>query len=224
MSEIIEIKNGLVSLIDQTVIKQINLRTFKEELLTTLGSQTPILPKNTILFAQRQDARLYLLEQPPQQKTIHYKPEGKRTAREYNIAMPFVYFLCEFYPYALESLYVYFSPKQLVKKSDYLYYPALPNILDECKACLGDQRFSITSSTPEKIAKVLSFYWTSNFNTEADQFFEDKMPSEIKQPTAKTETYFDRWSRIPAEKICRLSWHKYKPLEEILTYVLGLHG
>lgn len=220
MSEIIEIKNGLVSLIEQSTVKQISLKTFKEELLSTLGAQTPILPRNTVLFAQKEDTRLYVLEQTPQQKTIHYKPERARQSRQFTIPLPYVYFLCEFQLYALENLYLYFSPKPLGEKSEWIYYPPLPNCFEDCRVCLGDFRFNVTSSIPSKITNVIEYYWQSNFNTEASYLYDNKMPQEIKRGTGHGETHFDSWARVEQERVFRLSWHKYKTMEEVLADVM----
>ena len=220
MAEIIEIKNGLVTLIEQSLVKQISLRTFKEELLSTLGAQTPILPRNTVLFAQKEDTRLYVLEQLPCSEIIHYKPERARQPRQYTLPVPYAYFVCKFVLYALENLYIYFSPKPLSDKSDMLYYPPLPNCFEEGRVCLGDYRFSVTSSIPSKITSVVDYFWKSNFNQEASYLYENMMPREIKDATESEEIYFDSWARIAPEKICQLSWKKYKGVEEVIADVL----
>jgi hypothetical protein len=221
--ETIEIANGVVKLVEREVVKSITLRAFKESILATMGFQTPLLPPGTVLYGHKEQKSLYVLEQPPAKRTIKHKKEARRNGApmEYAIPLPWVYFLAQFNNYALEDLLVFFRPERLMKVEEDLYYPALPNCFADCRVCLGDYRFDVTSSIPARVTSVMTFFWDSIFNLEASDLYLRKMPKEIKDLTQPGEEHFAGWERLPEGHACRASWAKYGPLDEVVKEILG---
>ncbi|MBI4232000.1 hypothetical protein HY605_02105, partial [Candidatus Peregrinibacteria bacterium] len=120
--ETIEITDGVVHLVEKRVIRSVYVKSFKEAIVATIGFRSPILPSNTILYAQKSSSSAYVLESPPSMRTIKHRGESNRI-KEYTIAIPYAYFIPVFKAYALEELYLFFSPKKVEKMDDVLYKP-----------------------------------------------------------------------------------------------------
>lgn len=220
--EAIEIADGQVKLVQKNVVKTVSIRDFKTSLLDRVGFRTQILPPGTVLYAQRDQMSLYVLEQPPGKRAIKHR-EGKKRGDtvEYTIPLPWVYFLAVFKTFALDSVYVFFRPSRLEDLDSDLFFAPLPNMDNNGLVCLGGFRFSVTSSLPSKVANLTGYYWGSTFNHDLSALYHDKMPREIRELTGEGEEFFAGWQKLPEDQACKAGWHAYKSLDEVLSEVLG---
>ncbi|MBI3098424.1 MAG: hypothetical protein HYY93_09315 [Planctomycetes bacterium] len=221
--ETIEIVDGVVRLVDRTVVKAVSLAHFKESLFSTMGFETPILPPGTVYFAQRRSRSVYVLEQEPCTRTIRYRPGRSGDTmepKEYTIPLPWTYFISVFQSFAMEELFVFFRRERVEQRRDELCFAPLPNLFDDGKVCLGDFRFDVTSAIPLRVAGVTGFFWSSIFNVEATVLYEHSMPREIME-RSEALNYLGGWSRLSLDEACRVGWLKAHSLGELVERALG---
>ena len=84
-------------------------------------------------------------------------------------------------------------------------------------------RFSVHGSLHNKVTKVMSYFYQSTFNDDLDSNYIQRMPEEIVREIRDGEERFKAWQRLTQNNVnpCSLSWHKYKPFEEILNDILS---
>jgi len=216
---VITIKDGIVTLSEEHVIRRVGLDAFKDKLAVGLKVQTPVLPRASILYAAKGIRSLVVLEEPPQVRTIEYRtPRG--AIRAFTIPLPWVYFVPIFHNSALDQLQLYFSPKGIQSDADFLFFPTLPNTNEDCHVCLGDYRYSITRSLASHIADVSRYYWASTFNTDLSNLYSTKMPEEIRDATPASGELFEGWAKISLERVTGLSWHEHARLNQVITRLL----
>lgn len=217
--EVIRIADGVVTLSEETVIRRVRLDAFKDRLAVGLKLQTPVLPRGTVLYAARSSKSLLVLEEAPQSRSITFRDQLGR-ARDYSIPLPWVYFMPVFHGTALESLYVYFAKDAVKSPSSPLCFPALPNTFDDCKVCLGDYRYSVTSALAARIADISRFYWASTFNLDASSLYTSKMPEAITSASPPGASLFEGWMTFPQSSVCELSWARCDSVESCVASAL----
>jgi hypothetical protein len=153
-------------------------------LLTSTGMQTPVLPKNTKLYAQVGDTSYYVIELAPGRYPLpmaanygdqanynrygQYRPRrGPR--REFKYAMPWQYFVFQFTKtppneHGIEHImnggpYLYWSRLPLTSWSDRVVAAMVPNVYDSGLICLGLATPRSGDTITDKINQIVgSFY------------------------------------------------------------------
>lgn len=216
--EVIEIKNGIVTLYEQTIVRQVGVAPFKERLASSLGVRTPILPCGTILYTANQGRSCFVIEQEPAMRAIQFKPDSTR-ALTYTIPTPWVYLALVYEGYALDQMSAYFSSKPVENEKDMLCLPPLPNVFADGAVCLGSYRATITRHLTNRIAHAIHQFWASPFTTDGANLHEHHVPERIRNATQPGEEIFAGWARIPLADVCLLDWHPYKTFADAIPKI-----
>jgi len=201
--QVIRVENGVVTLLEQRVLKTVSVTAFQDALASSIGVRTPVLPAGCILYAKKAERTCYLLEQPPGVRQVRFSSERTHT---YAIPVPYAYFAVAFHHYALEFLFAYFSSKPVLSTAAALCYAPLPNINRDCRVCLGEYRFRVTADVPNRVADVVRYFWESAFNEEILELYQNEMPEQIRELTPKDQPWFEGWSKVPADLASVLPW------------------
>lgn len=224
--EQIVICGNRVELQEVQPVKTITTSAFIQSLRRTMGTVTPILPKQVVMYAAKGTEQFMLVEKGPGIETIKVKKGTSNStewANEYDICLPWVYMLLEFIGAGFSSLRIYFAKSRVMKTDEQLYYPPLPNLNKDCSVCLGGGfRYSIDGTMHAKVAKVMSYYFSSEFNSDLDDIHKTKMPKEIVEKQTRGKTLFDAWQAVTKEGAdpCTLSWHKYRTLAQMIEEII----
>lgn len=218
-NETIRIENGRVILVEERILKSVSVQAFRDQLTSSLGIKTPLLPSGCIQYAKKNERSCFLLEQAPAVRQIRYAGEDEEETHK--IALPWVYFAVVFHNYALNDLFTFFAQHQVESPSSMLCYPPLPNISSNCKVCLGDYRYDVTATAPMRISDVLKFFWESQFNQDIVALFDGNMPTRIKDLAREGESYFAGWSRLPPSDATSVPWVKCWTAGEAVERVLS---
>jgi hypothetical protein len=214
---VIRVENGVVTLLEQRVLKTVSVTAFQDSLAASLGVRTPLLPAGCVLYAKKAERTCYLLEQPPGVRQIRFS--GERTSA-YAIPVPFAYFAVVFHNYALEFLYAYFAPKPVQSTGASLCYAPLPNIHRDGKVCLGDYRFRVTADVPTRVADVVRYFWESQFNQDILELYQNELPDRMRELTPKGEPWFEGWSKVPPDLVTMLPWSRCCTVAEAIDRAL----
>ncbi len=218
--EVITIREGVVTLSEECVIRRVGLEAFKEKLAVGLKVQTPVLPRGAVLYSAKGLKSLVVLEEPPQSRSITHR-NLRQQIRTYSIPLPWVYLVPVFHGTALDNLFVFFANESIQRGTDPLCFPTLPNTNDDCRVCLGDYRYSITRALSHGIADISKYYWGSNFNLDLSTLYSTKMPDAIVSATPDGTELFEGWSTISPACARELKWTPYRTLDEAVTYALA---
>lgn len=219
--ERIIIEGDTVSLLNVQEEKTVSLKDFKEEFSKMVGIRTPILPRDCVFFAAKDQTQVLLIEKEPGRFKVKYKKAEQ--VSEYEICFPWHYFLLEFSGYAFDEVSIFFRNRPLIGLGDEMYIPPLKNLNTDCRVCLGHElKFSVHGSLQNKVTKVMSYFYQSTFNDDLPQNYNDHMPDEIRRETSQSGSWFTVWERLTRDEIdpCSMSWHKYKEFREIVNDTL----
>lgn len=217
--EVITIRDGIVTLTEEQVVRRVGLQVFKDRLAIGLKVQTPVLPRGAVLYSAKGNKSVIVLEEPPQMRTITFRSQRGST-REFTIPLPWVYFFPIFHNNALEELYLYFSRQCIQHAGESLCFPTLPNTFDECRVCLGDYRYSVTQSLASRIADISRYYWESTFNLDASNLYSNRMPEAIVSATPDGAELFEGWSTVTLSRVTELTWQVHDRVDRILARLL----
>ncbi len=220
--EQIVICGNRVELQEVQSVKAITTSAFVQSLRRTMGTVTPVLPKQVVMYAAKGTNQFMLVEKEPKVETIKVRQgrsNSTASAKEFTICLPWVYMLLEFIGAGFSNLKIYFAKSRVMDTNAQLYYPPLPNMNTDCTVCLGSGfRYSIDGTMHAKVAKAMSYYFASEFNSDLDDVHKTKMPREIVSKQSQGMTLFDAWQAVTKEGAdpCALSWHKYGKLAKVI--------
>ena len=229
MSEIIEIEDGAVRVIERKLVKSVTFAAFQRELNERPSYRTPLMPVGTILYAKQDEKSLYVIEQQPQIRTIRHRYEEEAVDDEHDdveeeldhtIALPWVYMFACFREFAFDNLYVYLAPHRVTSMRDMLCYAPFPNLDTDGRACLGDTKFDVTSSVAARVARVAEEYWRTTFNMDLDDLYQCYMPHKIVE-LRPGYSAFGGWAKLKPEEVLGLPWTAYKNVETLVDYIVG---
>jgi hypothetical protein len=215
---VIRVENGVVTLLEQRVLKTVSVTAFQDSLASSLGVRTPLLPVGCVLYAKQAERTCFLLEQPPGVRQVQFR--DKERSRTYAIPIPYAYFAVVFHNYALEFLCTFFAPKPVQSTGTSLCYAPLPNIHRDGAVCLGDYRFRVTADVPTRVADVVRYFWESQFNQDILELYQNEMPDRIRELTPKGEPWFEGWSKVPTDLITTLAWSRCCTVAEAIDRAL----
>lgn len=220
--ETIVIENGVVRIEEKSVVKSVSLSAFKSAIRDSVGFRTPILPDNVVLYGQAKEKSAYVIQEAPRKRTIKYKAGARSSTQvsEVTIPLPWVIFVAEFNSFALQDLFVFFRPSRLERANDDIFCAPLMNVYDDGKVCLGNYRFDVTRSLATRINAAAGFFWGSIFNKDITVLYEEKMPQEI-QALSDGEDFMAGWQELSEDRVCRIQWHEFGTLEDVLEKILG---
>jgi hypothetical protein len=216
----ITIKDGVVELQEVSEVKRTRLAEFSDALTAQAGTRTPILPTGTIHFAARGKMSAYTIEAPPARRTVRFQPRDGRM-QEFSIPMPWICLLITFCERAMDAVRVFFSPVPVRALDQDLYHAPLPNrYAPDGMVCMGNFKFEITLTQPDKIQDAVRHFFESTFTNEILDSFNQFVPQEIAVKTGSGENWFHGWSRLMDEELPHVAWKKYKPLGEVVDQLL----
>ena len=218
--QIIRISDDIVELQDVTAVKRTRLTDFYRALTHEAGYRSPFLPSGTVHFATRGRMSNYTIESPPAPRTVQYR-DGERPVQEYTVPFPWMYLLVSFTEQALDGVRVYFSAERLSKDEDVLSHAPLPNRYSDGSVCLGNFRFEVASTAPDRIEKVCDFFASSTYTNEILDSFNDFVPEEITAKTRSGENCFSGWARIPEKAVSKVKWKPYRKFSVVLEEILN---
>jgi Prokaryotic E2 family D len=110
---------------------------------------------------------VFVLEQPPQRRTITYHASQRHDAEpvSYRLALPFVVFVVSTYADQIEGLATFFRTEPIGSLDAPLYCSTLPNTNDDGLVCLGSVRVS-GGSVGERVDALVGAFWGSRFNAD----------------------------------------------------------
>lgn len=157
----------------QTKIKQVALSGFLKRMLEIQQEdkiiETPPLPEGSWYYARGGENGALIIEQPPQTRTIKWSglksyEVNKRGAERYNLAFPYVVFICRIENEFITEVFVFYRNSALTSLDDELYRTNFANITDKIyqRICLGGK--IIEGSLIQQAGIVLDRMWNSSFN------------------------------------------------------------
>jgi len=157
-------------------------RTQDSPEVLTLSSGTFVLPEGTRFVFRKKDMSVYVIEQPPQVRTVYV--DGTDRNRRYNLALPFMVFIVSLKNDSLASLLVFFRNEPLKKSTDMLFCPALPNIHSSFECCFPHPHFK--GHPKEVVEATMQNFWGSAFNSDYRRLY-DAARSRFKQLSSLTQ-------------------------------------
>jgi hypothetical protein len=136
------------------------------------------LPTGTRFIIRKGKMTVFIIEQPPQTRSIKLMDDNGMKSEICMLAMPYVVFMVVMRGRKSDAMYAFFRKKPLRSMSDELFNPALPNMLSENKVCFSPAaaKPSLAETAEESIAN----YWGGRFIKTHD-------------PKSLTKLDFDRW-------------------------------
>lgn len=133
---------------------------------------TPLLPPNTKYYARDKDVEVYVIELSPQTRTILWPSKKKRkiVGVPYNLAFPYVIFVCVFVKNNLvfsegETPKCFYRTAQIISPKDRLFHTSLFNV-----SCETNGLFSITglsgngTGIQAQIDRMIRSFWGNEPN------------------------------------------------------------
>lgn len=136
------------------------------------------LPVGTRFFIQKKNVTVYVIEQPPQIRTVTFNWEKRNgNGRRYQLAFPFMVFLVTVVNRNFYSLQVFFRKQPLGTYMDGLLCPSIPNVHDnDFKVCFPAPTSS--NGSPVKVVEdAIQNFWGSEFNKDLAAFFNSAQSS-----------------------------------------------
>lgn len=163
----------------------------KSQTVKKSDMSTPLLPPNTKYYAGDKETEVYVIEQFPQTRAVQWpfaSKQEKNTATSYNLAFPYVIFVCVFVSNKLimiegETPKCYYRPAQITSPEDVLFHTNLINVSSKANgiffgACQNNQ-----SGVREQIGKMISNFWNNapkkNPNDSCDFYFSAKVAASV---------------------------------------------
>lgn len=207
MANVIQIENGVVTLMEQKVLRSVSLAAFRDRLSDSVGVRTPVLPPGCVLYASGGDKSCFLLEQEPAVRKVRYaRREDEEGGGAWSIPLPWTYLLACFHKYALGGVHAFFAKARIAKAESQLHCCMLPNVEVNHTVCLGDFHYQVTSDRPSRVGELVRFFWESEFNDDLHGHYERRMPGRIRELTPEGAPWLEGWSKLSFEEALRLDW------------------
>jgi Prokaryotic E2 family D len=165
----LRIEGDLVSLVTEMTDREVTLPDLLTELTSNQLAMTPRLPTGCRFWLRSgSTARaVFVLEQPPQRRTIAYQAGHRYDAEpvSYRLALPYVVFVVSTYADQIEGLATFFRTEPVGSLDAPLFCSTLPNTNDDGLVCLGSVRVSGTS-VGERVDALVGAFWGSRFNAD----------------------------------------------------------
>lgn len=222
--EQIVIEGDAVTLLDVSVQNRVSLGEFQKGLLGKVPITTPILPKNTLLYAKKDAKTTYILQEEPTRRTLGITDWDEcRMALE----IPHCIFLVSFKKGAFRKLCVFFSKKRVTSLEDPLYHAPLFNVYSDGNICMGSFRVDTEASFFDKTEKASEFFWSSNFNGDVPPEVDDtpvvfRGESNNYGTSEGRKFLFEEWSKVKPSDILEVEWIEYGSLRDAINRHEGM--
>ena len=157
-----------------------------------------LLPTGTRFYRQINDTVVFIIEVPPQVRTLSFQSRGekkfpylgvytRKSITSFRLALPYVIFTakCSIYPddnYGLQRFFVNYTTSPLSNMEDRLYYCNLPNIYGN-RVC---QNYINACESPANLVEdAISTFWQSIFNCDGFENFIYMMTKDRRVKTLK---------------------------------------
>ena len=134
------------------------------------GSYTSLrLPNQTKFFLTQGNITLFVIEQPPQMRTIYYYQ------KRFHLAFPYTIFIPIFKDNNFCKLFFFYTNQPLQTLSDPVFLPNINNINTDGSVCMGSKSISAIGnnqgSLGEKAELAIACFWQAQFNNDLDSNF-----------------------------------------------------
>jgi len=123
-----------------------------------LPSNTGLLPKNILWWANSREGPIFVLWEEPKVWKLALQETALGTPRRFECPMPGLVFLCT----PGKTPWVFAMKRRPTKQSDIVYRAPLCNIFDSGRVCAGSHKF------PMDVAKTPDSFFRSFFSATAD--------------------------------------------------------
>ena len=163
----LRIEGDLVSLVTEVIDREVILPDLLVELTSSQLAITPRLPTGCRFWlrAGTTSRCVFVIEQPPQRRTIEYLVNRRYGAEPttYRLALPYVVFVVTTYGDQIEGVATFFRTAPIDSLDATLFCSTLPNTSDDGLVCLGSVRVS-GASVGERVDALIGAFWSSRFN------------------------------------------------------------
>jgi hypothetical protein len=197
-----------VSIVD--FVNKMKSRTVKKS-----DMSTPLLPSNTKYYARDKEAEVYVIEQSPQTRIVQWpfvSENKKNIATQYNLAFPYVFFVCVFVSNKLimiegETPKCYYRSAQITLPEDVLFHTNLMNVSSKTSgiflsACQNNQK-----GVQEQIEEMISNFWNNAPKNNPDDSRDFYFSAKIAASLASVEAWQKESSLNPLFPL-KLPWLK----------------
>lgn len=127
----------------------------------------PALPVGTRFYVQKGNMTVFVVEQPPQTRTLRIMEDNYQKGAFVTLHFPYVIFFIVLRGRKSDDMYVLFSKKPLRSLEDPLFCPATPNIYADFKVCFTP---SAAKDTQAEMAEAsIASFWGGRFIETHDQ-------------------------------------------------------
>jgi Prokaryotic E2 family D len=163
----LRIEGDLVSLVSETIDREVALPDLLAELASSEVTVSPRLPTNTRFWIRggTSDRSVFVIEQPPTRRTITYHASRRYDAEpgSFRLSLPYVVYVVATLSSSIELLTTFFRTAPISTLDAPLLCSTLPNTGDDGIVCMGSVRVS-GASVGERVDALLAAYWASTFN------------------------------------------------------------
>jgi hypothetical protein len=163
----VRIEGDLVSLVSETIDREVMLPDLLAELAGSAVTISPRLPANTRYWIRGgvRDRSVFVIEQPPTRRTITYHASRRYDAEpgSFRLSLPYVVFVVATLSSSVELLTTFFRTAPISSLDAPLLVSTLPNTGDDGVVCMGSVRVN-GASVGERVDALVAAYWASTFN------------------------------------------------------------
>lgn len=175
------------------------------------------LPSNTRFVVNRGDTSVFVVELPPQKRTINHSDSS------YHLSFPYTIFVVSFRGGDYNGLHFFYSNKPLKSLSESVYLSNLPNINNDGGVCTGNSIVSLLQnsealSLSEKVDMVVSAFWGDTFNDDLDDRFEEYGN---KHPRLKGFSSWEKASHKEPNFILSINWERSDSLMNLIEAIFA---
>lgn len=143
---------------DVAGVQVVSAMDVAQALLRELPSNTGLLPKNTLWWANSREGPVYALWEEPKVWKLALQVGALEKPHRFVCPMPGLIFLCT----PGQTPWVFAMKRRPTKETDIVYRAPLCNIFDSGKVCPGSHKF------PMEVSKIPDSFFRSFFSPTAD--------------------------------------------------------
>lgn len=140
------------------------LSAMSQQWVDGVSNDLVVFPEGTRYIFRDGACTTVVVEQQPQNRHINYN------GKVYLLAMPFVQFIIPFRNHVPTGhLFVGMTKKPITDLDQMIFNPIVPNIREH-QVCMGNFKFPQNGTMTEKVEKIISGFWQSEFNDSGSNY------------------------------------------------------
>ena len=163
------VEDSVADLLDDFKQKVVNQVINEADRWKIPKSDIVIFPRNCRFFYEKGDSTIVVIEDEPKKRTVklgNLVPSRASEPRRvgYTLPMPYVVYIFHIKNFRLVNSYIGWRTTPLIRTSDKLSRPLLPNSHESLEVCWGANSGIAAPSVVEVCDKAITQYWVSDFN------------------------------------------------------------